>query len=148
VIPLKVAGAFHTHHMIPAVAPLAALADDVRPAHPRVRLLSNADGEPVTDGAHALGRLVRQVSNPVRWDACMATLAGLHVTGLIELCPGGTLTGLARRGLPGVRAVALKTPQDLDDARALLAEAAQSTGGPSGQGDKQIVISDSTGARA
>jgi [acyl-carrier-protein] S-malonyltransferase len=124
VIPLKVAGAFHTRHMEPAVATLAALAGAVRPGEPRTALLSNADGAPAADGAHALARLVSQVSNPVHWDACMQTLAALGVTGLIELCPGGTLTGLAKRGLPGVRTVALKSPDDLDAARALAAETA------------------------
>jgi [acyl-carrier-protein] S-malonyltransferase len=125
VIPLQVAGAFHTHHMAPAVATLAALAAAVRPGDPHVPLLSNADGAVLTSGAQVVQRLVVQVSSPVRWDACMATLSGLGVTGLVELCPGGTLAGLAKRGLPGVRTVALKTPDDLDAARALVAEAAE-----------------------
>ena len=125
VVPLQVAGAFHTHHMAPAVQALAAAAAGVTPADPRVPLLSNADGAAVTSGTQALERLVRQVSNPVRWDACTATLAGLGVTALVELCPGGTLAGLAKRGLPGVRTVALKTPDDLDAARALATELAE-----------------------
>jgi len=127
VMPLKVAGAFHTHHMAPALAALTAAAATVAPADPRVALLSNADGAPVASGAQALERLVHQVSSPVRWDACTATLAGLGVTALVELCPGGTLAGLAKRGLPGVRSVALKTPDDLDAARALVAELAGAT---------------------
>jgi len=127
VIPLRVAGAFHTRHMAPAAETLAAAAAGVTPADPRLPLLSNADGALVADGADGLSRMVNQVSNPVRWDACTQTLAGLGVTALIELCPGGTLTGLARRGLPGVRSVALKTPHDLDAARALVADLAGAT---------------------
>jgi [acyl-carrier-protein] S-malonyltransferase len=124
VIPLQVAGAFHTHHMAPAVDTLAGLARGVRPTAPSVRLLSNADGAAVTNGDEALGRLVSQISNPVRWDSCMETLADLGVTEMLELAPGGTLAGLAKRGLRGVKVVALKTPDDLDAARALLADGA------------------------
>ncbi|HET7799412.1 MAG TPA: ACP S-malonyltransferase, partial [Humibacillus xanthopallidus] len=114
VIPLQVAGAFHTHHMAPAVDALAAAAADLNPADPTLALLSNADGRAVTDGAEVVTRLVRQVSNPVRWDQCMATLVDLGVTGLLELAPAGTLVGLAKRAMPGVETVALKTPDDLD----------------------------------
>ena len=74
----------------------------------------------MSSGAELLNRLVTQVSNPVRWDLCMETLASLGVTGLVELAPAGTLVGLAKRGLPGVECVALKTPDDLDAARRLV----------------------------
>ena len=120
VIPLQVAGAFHTRHMASAVEALAAAAADLSPADPTLALLSNADGRAVTDGADVVARLVRQVSNPVRWDQCMATLVDLGVTGLLELAPAGTLVGLAKRAMPGVESVALKTPDDLDAARALV----------------------------
>ncbi|MER7520915.1 ACP S-malonyltransferase [Streptomyces sp. NPDC126499] len=122
VVPLKVAGAFHTHHMAPAVATLEAAAKELSPADPAVRYVSNKDGQVVTGGAEVIARLVGQVANPVRWDLCMETFKELGVTGLIEVCPGGTLTGLAKRALPGVRTVALKTPDDLDAARTLVAE--------------------------
>ncbi|MEU7746580.1 ACP S-malonyltransferase [Nonomuraea sp. NPDC049158] len=118
-IALSVAGAFHTVHMAPAVDHLRTAAESITPADPRVKLLSNADGEVVTDGAVLMRRLIDQVSSPVRWDRCMATMADLGVTGMIELLPGGTLTGLAKRALRGVRTVALKTPDDLDAAREL-----------------------------
>lgn len=120
VIPLQVAGAFHTRHMTPAVEALAAAAADLSPTDPTLTLLSNADGRAVTDGADVVTRLVRQVSNPVRWDQCMATLVDLGVTGLLELAPAGTLVGLAKRAMAGVETVALKTPDDLDAARALV----------------------------
>ncbi|GAA2305303.1 ACP S-malonyltransferase [Nonomuraea roseoviolacea subsp. roseoviolacea] len=117
--PLAVAGAFHTVHMAPAVATLRDAALGVTPADPAVRLLSNADGQVVTSGADFLDRLVKQVSSPVRWDSCMATMAEQGVTAIIELLPGGTLTGLAKRALRGVPTVALKTPDDLDAAKEL-----------------------------
>jgi [acyl-carrier-protein] S-malonyltransferase len=122
VVPLKVAGAFHTHHMAPAVDTLAAAAEALAPADPRVAYVSNKDGAVVSSGAEVLQRLVGQVANPVRWDLCMETFQKLGVTALIEVCPGGTLTGIAKRALPGVKTLALKTPDDLDAARALIAD--------------------------
>lgn len=122
VVPLKVAGAFHTHHMAPAVETLAKAAAALAPADPKVTYVSNKDGRTVTSGPEVLERLVGQVANPVRWDLCMETFKELGVTALIEVCPGGTLTGLAKRALPGVPTLALKTPDDLDAARALIAE--------------------------
>ncbi|MDT0466819.1 ACP S-malonyltransferase [Streptomyces gibsoniae] len=122
VVPLKVAGAFHTHHMAPAVDRLAEAAEALTPADPRVTYVSNKDGQAVATGAEVLQRLIGQVANPVRWDLCMETFEKLGVTALIEVCPGGTLTGIAKRALPGVQTLALKTPDDLDAARDLVAE--------------------------
>lgn len=122
VVALKVAGAFHTHHMAPAVATLAKASEALSPADPALAYVSNKDGLVVTKGADVVARLVGQVANPVRWDLCMETFAELGVTGIVELCPGGTLTGLAKRALKGVPSVALKTPDDLDKAAALVAE--------------------------
>ncbi|WP_326713174.1 ACP S-malonyltransferase [Streptomyces sp. NBC_01474] len=122
VVPLTVAGAFHTRHMAPAVAKLEEAAQALTPADPTVAYVSNKDGRTVATGAEVVSRLVGQVANPVRWDLCMETFKGLGVTALVEVCPGGTLTGLAKRALPGVKTLALKTPDDLDAARALIAE--------------------------
>ncbi|MGW9304306.1 MULTISPECIES: ACP S-malonyltransferase [Streptomyces] len=122
VVALKVAGAFHTHHMAPAVEKLRAAVGDLTVTDPTVRYVSNADGHPVATGTEVIARLVGQVANPVRWDLCMETFQKLGVTALVELSPGGTLTGLAKRALPGVKTLALKTPDDLDAARALISE--------------------------
>jgi [acyl-carrier-protein] S-malonyltransferase len=120
--PLSVAGAFHTSHMAPAVEALAAAAADVPASDPGLPLLSNLDGAQVRSGQDWLQRIVAQVSAPVRWDSCMRTMASLGMTALIELPPAGTLTGLARRSLNGVQLLALKTPDDLEAARLMLAE--------------------------
>ncbi|MEU8672157.1 ACP S-malonyltransferase [Streptomyces anulatus] len=122
VVALKVAGAFHTHHMAPAVEKLRAAVGDLTVSDPAVRYVSNADGHTVATGTEVIARLVGQVANPVRWDLCMETFQSLGVTALVELSPGGTLTGLAKRALPGVKTLALKTPDDLDTARALISE--------------------------
>lgn len=122
VIPLKVAGAFHTSHMAPAVSALEALKPTLKPQDPQVPLLSNFDGAEVTGGAAGVESLIAQVSRPVRWDLCMDTMVQRGVTGVIELAPAGTLAGLAKRGMPGVKTVAVKTPEDLSAALALFAE--------------------------
>lgn len=115
--PLSVAGAFHTTHMGPAVDRLATLARAITLRDPRTRLISNADGGIVHNGRDAVDRIVRQVANPVRWDLCMQTMGDLGVTGVLEVPPAGTLTGLVKRALPGVETFALKTPDQLTDAR-------------------------------
>ena len=119
--PLQVAGAFHTDHMAPAVDVLSRHARSITVHNPRTRLLSDADGTAVPDGAEFLRRLVAQVSAPVRWDLVMATMGDLGVTAVLEVPPAGTLTGLVRRALPGVETVALKTPDDLLAAQDLVA---------------------------
>jgi [acyl-carrier-protein] S-malonyltransferase len=115
-IELSVAGAFHTVHMEPAVARLAALARAISTHVPSTRLLSNADGQVVHDGREVLRRLVGQLAAPVRWDLCMTAMADLGVTGLVEMPPAGTLTAIAKRNLKGVEVFALNTPDQLDQA--------------------------------
>jgi [acyl-carrier-protein] S-malonyltransferase len=117
-IPLKVAGAFHTDHMAPAVARLERLARSVSVHDPRTPVISNRDGHAVHDGRQLLDRIVGQIARPVRWDLCLETLGDLGVTGILEMPPAGTLTGIAKRALKGVETFALKTPDQLDDARA------------------------------
>ena len=126
VIPLKVAGAFHTAHMAPAVASLAEAATTLSVSDPSIALVSNRDGEVVTTGDEVLARLVSQVSSPVRWDLCMERFAALGVTGIIEIPPAGTLVGLAKRALRGVELLALKTPDDLEAATRMIEQHAGS----------------------
>ena len=66
-------------------------------------------------------RIVGQIASPVRWDLCLETMTDLGVTGVLEMPPAGTLTGIAKRALKGVDTFALKTPDQLDDARAFCA---------------------------
>ncbi|MFE0047413.1 ACP S-malonyltransferase [Streptomyces albireticuli] len=130
VVALKVAGAFHTHHMAPAVTVLEEAARELTVADPHTPYVSNKDGAVVTTGEDVVRRLVGQVANPVRWDLCMETFKELGVTAIIELAPGGTLVGIAKRALPGVKTLALKTPADLDAARDLIAEHATDAATP------------------
>lgn len=121
VIPLQVAGAFHTSFMQPAVEAFGAAAAAADPSSPAVPFLSDLDGAPMpADGRGVLDRLVTQVVAPVRWDLVQEGLLGLGVTGMIELAPAGVLTGLARRALPDVETVAVRTPADLAAAHDLI----------------------------
>ena len=124
VIPLQVAGAFHTRYMRPAVERLAAVAGDSDVSDPGVTLWTNRDGSVVASGAAFVDLLVGQVSSPVRWDRCMEAFAAAGVTGIIEVAPAGALVGLAKRGLKGVPTVAVKTPDDLPAAIDLIEQAA------------------------
>jgi [acyl-carrier-protein] S-malonyltransferase len=142
--PLSVAGAFHTHYMAPAAEALGDYAGGLQVADPRPILLSNADGSAVTTGEDLIARLVRQVTLPVRWDLCLRSCRDLGVTAAVELAPGGVLAGIAKRELPGVELVAIKTPDDLDKARVLIASRPQH-----GQGehtpDLRVVVTPAKG---
>jgi len=111
---LATAGAFHTHYMASALNGYAAAAADVTATEPTTSLLSNFDGRPVTSAADAMDKLVAQMTRPVRWDLCNATLRGLNAVAIIEFPPAGALTGIAKRELRGVATHAVKTPADLD----------------------------------
>jgi [acyl-carrier-protein] S-malonyltransferase len=127
VMPLKVAGAFHTAYMDPGRKRLETLSAAIPVTDPALPMVSNADGRVVSSGADLLSRLVAQVSQPVRWDLCQQAFADAGVTAVVELPPAGTLAGLAKRALKGVEVVALKSPDDLPTAQAMLAQHAVST---------------------
>ena len=124
VIPLQVAGAFHTDYMASAVPTLQHAAAGLSVSDPDRPLWTNADGSLVTSGAKFVELLVSQIAQPVRWDACMESFQQAGITGLIELAPAGALAGIAKRALKGVPTVAVKTPADLDAAIALIADSA------------------------
>jgi [acyl-carrier-protein] S-malonyltransferase len=111
---LATAGAFHTHFMASALDAYSAAADAITAGAPTATLLSNADGQPVESAADAMTKLVAQLTRPVRWDLCNATLRESEVTAIIEFPPAGTLVGIAKRELRGVPTYAVKTPADLD----------------------------------
>jgi [acyl-carrier-protein] S-malonyltransferase len=122
VIPLQVAGPFHTSHMDPAVAELEVFAESIETADPAVTIWSNSDGKTISSGKKYLDSLVSQVSHPVRWDLCMDAMVEAGVTALIEVAPAGTLVGLAKRGMPGVETLALKTPDQIPAALEIAAK--------------------------
>jgi [acyl-carrier-protein] S-malonyltransferase len=109
--------------MASARAELEALVGGLRPADPSRLLLSNADGAAVDSGVEVVARLVSQITSPVRFDACLATLRQLEVTAVLELPPAGALAGLAKREWKGagIEVLALTGPAELDRARELIA---------------------------
>jgi [acyl-carrier-protein] S-malonyltransferase len=113
VIPLQVAGAFHTHFMEPAIEPLHEVAAGIGASDPILQIWTNKNGHLIESGTTFVDLMVGQVSSPVRWDLTMASMEAAGVTGIIELAPAGALVGLAKRGLKGVPTVAIKTPDDL-----------------------------------
>jgi [acyl-carrier-protein] S-malonyltransferase len=120
VIPLSVAGAFHTSYMLPAVSELESFTSSLEISNPQINLWSNQNGQLVSNGIEFVSLLVGQVANSVRWDLCMESMVQAGVTSVIEVSPAGTLAGLAKRGMPGVEIVALKEPKDLEAAQDLL----------------------------
>jgi [acyl-carrier-protein] S-malonyltransferase len=121
VIALQVAGAFHTRYMEPAVDSLREFASQLTVSDPEIKLWSNQAGQVVESGASYLDLLIGQVANSVRWDLCMNSFTDAGATAMIEVCPAGTLSGIARRAMPGVELLALKTPDQIDAAKALIA---------------------------
>lgn len=119
--PLAVAGAFHTSYMQSAVEPLRELAAGMQVEDSKVGVFSNKDGAVLTNGREILDRIVAQISNPVRWDLCMAGLLGNGVNGVIELAPAGTLVGLIKRATPEIAQFALKSPADVAGADEFIA---------------------------
>lgn len=113
VIPLQVAGAFHTHYMESAIEPLHEVAASIWAADPILQIWTNRNGDLIESGTTFVDLMVGQVSSPVRWDLTMASMKAAGVTGIIELAPAGALVGLAKRGLKGIPSVAIKTPDDL-----------------------------------
>jgi len=109
---LAVAGAFHTSYMQPAVVPLREIAAKITVHPSKCLVISNKDGAVVQDGREILDRIVAQISNPVRWDLCMTTLAS-HVSGAVEIPPAGTLVGLLKRAVPIIETFALKSAEDV-----------------------------------
>jgi len=119
--PLAVAGAFHTSYMQSAVEPMRELAAGIHVEDSSIGVFSNKDGATLTNGREILDRIVAQISNPVRWDLCMAGLLNQGVTGVVELAPAGTLVGLIKRATPEIAQFALKSPADVDGANDFIA---------------------------
>ncbi|WP_051261962.1 ACP S-malonyltransferase [Tropheryma whipplei] len=117
VIPLQVAGAFHTRFMRPAVQNLKKLkfvTDKSFAKDPDKRIWTNYDGSEIFSGSEYVQLLIDQIARPVRWDLCQKNFENIDY--LIELPPAGTLTGLARRSLPKVKGIPINTIDDLEEA--------------------------------
>jgi len=115
--PLEVSGAFHTNYMESAMKSFESSIVDIELFDPVSKIISNTDGEILTDKNEIVSRLVSQIVSPVRWDLCQAKMLKMGVTGMLELAPGGTLTGIAKREIPTIETFAIKTSEDIAAAR-------------------------------
>ena len=117
---LEVAGAFHSQFMKSAESELEKEFAQIELTEPSCGFISNKDGQIITESTQLKNRLVSQITSPVRWDLCQAKMIELGVTGMLELAPGGVLTGIAKREMPGVELFAIKSPEDIDTAQAFI----------------------------
>ncbi len=111
---LAVAGGFHTEAMRPAVAAVRSAAARITPTAATIPLISNRDGEQVTDRDEILNRMIDQIALPVRWDLVMDTIAGNGAAATIETCPAGTLSAILRRRIPTLATHPLNSPADIE----------------------------------
>jgi [acyl-carrier-protein] S-malonyltransferase len=112
-VRLNVAGAFHSPLMEPAVAPILEALDRIPVREPRLAVAENVAGAIVADGATLRELVGRQVISPVRWVGCATALANAGVTTFVEAGPGDVLTKLAKRVVPGARALTVGSPVDV-----------------------------------
>jgi [acyl-carrier-protein] S-malonyltransferase len=118
---LNVSAPFHCALMRPAAEVMARALAGVTVTAPVVPLVANVTAAPVSDPEEIRRRLVEQVTGTVRWRESVRFLAGAGVTRLYEVGSGKVLTGLVKRIVEGVEAVAVNTPEDVEKAAAALA---------------------------
>jgi [acyl-carrier-protein] S-malonyltransferase len=114
VMPLQVAGAFHTPFMTAARDRLRAALAAAAPRDTDVPVVSNVDALAHDRGADWSSLLSAQLSSPVRWKHCLLTLADAGVVDFAELGPGAVLSGMAKRTVADGRTISVSTPEDLD----------------------------------
>lgn len=114
VMPIAVGGAFHTPLMGPARARLRKALAHASFTDPEIAVTANVDARVHTDANEWPGLLSAQLCGPVRWHQTLLSIAGRGPGTIVEVGPGGVLTGLARRTVPDQRLLAVATPDDLD----------------------------------
>jgi [acyl-carrier-protein] S-malonyltransferase len=144
-VRLRVAGAFHSTLMDPAVADIDDAIARLEFATPTFSVVPNVTGTPTSDPAELRNALRRHVVSPVRWEATIRSLADAGVDTIVEAGPGDVLTKLARRTVEDLRAVPVRSPEE---AAALAAEAGISSRGGRVRGPDDILGSCEGGARA
>ncbi|HEX7117211.1 MAG TPA: ACP S-malonyltransferase [Longimicrobiales bacterium] len=113
-LPLNVSGAFHSPLMAVAEAGLAEQLGTVAMERPAFPVVSNVTAEPVVEVEAARDLLVRQLTSPVRWTACVRTMLDAGVERFLELGPGSVLSGLLKRIERGAAATTLGTAEEVE----------------------------------
>jgi [acyl-carrier-protein] S-malonyltransferase len=116
VLPLKVAGAFHSPLMAEAADRFACAVEATTIGACRFPVLANSTCEPLLDAAAVHAELVRQITAPVRWVDSVRALAGLAPDLWLDTGPGAVVAGLARRILPAIEIHTLSTSLDVPEA--------------------------------
>ena len=114
VMPLQVAGAFHTPYMAGARDRLRKAIAEAHPRDTDVAVVSNVDALAHNQGSEWASLLSAQLTSPVRWKHCLLTLEAAGVTEYAELGPGGVLTGMTKRSVDAARTISVATPEDLN----------------------------------
>ena len=96
-MPLPVSAPFHTPLMQPAAEVMQQAFEDVSWSTPQFPVVSNVDGSLQSNADSIRDSLVKQISAPVLWTTCMATLRGAGCTRFVECGPGNVLSGLSKR---------------------------------------------------
>ncbi len=122
VVPLPVSAPFHCSLMVSAGERLGAVLAEVPFADPGLTVVANVDARTYEKGAEVPERLVRQVSQPVRWQDCVRALAAAGVGLFVEVGPGKVLSGLIRRIVPDAEVANVEDPATLDAVAARLGE--------------------------
>ncbi|MFN8062795.1 MAG: ACP S-malonyltransferase [Vicinamibacterales bacterium] len=123
VIALNVSAPFHCALLRPAEERLEPELRALAARDPRVPVVANVDAEPKRTAAESIDALVRQVSRPVQWEACVRRLASEGVRTYVEVGPGTVLSGLIRKIDPDATVVNVEDPKGLAAVEALLANA-------------------------
>ncbi len=114
VIPLNVAGAYHSRLMEPAREAFAEFLRDIPIDPPRLTVYTNTTGKEVSDPAAIREALVRQVVSSVLWEDCQRSAAATGIDLFIECGPGAVLSGLARRIDPAIQTVSVAEAEDFE----------------------------------
>lgn len=112
-VMLAVSAPFHCSLMQPAADAVAKALASVTVRAPKVPVVANVDAEPNQDPARIASLLVRQVTAPVRWEACVQALAALGATRGLELGSGSVLAGLVKRTAPGIKVTTIGEPHEV-----------------------------------
>ncbi len=129
VMPMAVSGAFHTPFMEPARSALRAAIDTADLREAELPIFANVDARAHTAASEWSSLLGAQLCSPVRWRQTLHNLGDAGANVVVELGPGGVLTGMAKRTLTGASTLNVSTPGDLDRLLSLLAMPSDSSHG-------------------
>ncbi|KAB7698966.1 ACP S-malonyltransferase [Plesiomonas shigelloides] len=106
-LPLPVSVPSHCALMKPAADKLAVALQEITFNAPRIPVINNVDVAAESDADTIRSALVRQLYSPVRWTETVESMSAQGVAHLLEMGPGKVLTGLTKRIVDSMTAVAV-----------------------------------------